>query len=197
MVSISGLIQRPDVDFCAIPDDGGSLRFTSPPPRNSQISVYSYRYSPYVLNPPIVTQYVSDGSQSLYPVQASGGFNGTNACKYTVVISGLIQRPELDYCAVEDNYGSICLSSPAPVGAPVSIYAYKFGNLVYSVAGKLGDVRLCVNDIIGLQTNLNSKLTVCDVRSFSTPVTASGDFMVVSSCGVQRLIRLWDNDELS
>jgi hypothetical protein len=162
----------------------GAIVFAEPPPANATISVFANKYHPKVLNPPQSVFFTGDGNSTLYRIGPENGYTLTHSSFYKVYISGVAQRPERDYMAVDVNGGSILFTTPPPAGANIHVEVNQFGSAVFSVAGRRGDVVLTSADIF--RNN--------DVSTLSTPVTASGDFITITLNNKLRYIRLWDSN---
>jgi hypothetical protein len=89
------------------------------------VSVYSHQYEEDK-HFPNLAYYEGDGSTSLFAAASGLPYYGIDPSRYLVAVGGILQKPLIDFCTVDIDFGSICFSTPPASGVPISLYTFNF-----------------------------------------------------------------------
>jgi hypothetical protein len=192
MVTVGNVLQTPYKDFCGVPDDDGSICFSTPPPADLPVAIYTFNFIPSAyfeettlitstVCAPIITNHKFSGTNNISLGENSGYF-GENSKAYLVTINGLIQEPNTDYYATKENNGSIRFTSIPPLNSDITIYAYPYTNSSNASSS------LKIEEL-----GVSGKISK-DVISITKQISGSNEFLVIKENGRPRFISLDDVD---
>ena len=186
----------------------GIVRFNTPPPKNCPVIVYANQSSE------ILTGTVKFYTPTVYSVSATGltrdywlpyyVYSGTEPNNYLVTVGGLVKIPSTDYTLLSGVNGGTLRFSYTPASAlSITVHSYKFSTTTvfnsimnyltasnYNVpVSSISTPAISVDNLF-VTSSLNVSSTM--VTTYSSPVTASGDFLSINVGNKLRLIRLWD-----